>query len=68
MADNSQVISEIELIQNEGASTVSFDGVTVVRDFDELRRRKRELQDGDDDAATRARRPRLSSINLSGAF
>lgn len=68
MADNAQKIVEIEEIQNEGAQSVSVDGVTVVRSFDELRKRKAELVRGDDDAAQRARRPRASTIDMSGSF
>lgn len=66
--DNSATISEIEAIQNEGARSVSVDGVTVSRDFGELRRRKQELVRSDSDAATRARRPRLASVNLNNSF
>lgn len=68
MADNAETISEIESIQNEGAVSVSVDGVSVTRSFEELRRRKAELVRNDDNDANRARRPRASSINLSNGF
>ena len=66
MADNSGKISEIEEIQNEGAQSVSVDGVSVSRDFAELRKRKRELQRTDNTAATK--RPRISKIKLGQTF
>lgn len=68
MPDNSPIISEIEEIQNEGAVQVSADGVTVIRSFEELRRRKAELVREDSAAVNRARRPRASTIDISGAF
>jgi len=66
MADHSETISEIEQLQNEGAQTVSVDGVTVSRNFGELRKRRRELEQLDNSKA--ARRPRISKVNLGATW
>ena len=58
-------IEAIEAIQDVGAKSVSVDGVTTQFDFEQLRRRKRELDAASNDPAAKARRPRSSSIDLS---
>ena len=66
MASNSSKITSIEELQNEGAKTVSVDGVSITRDFGELRKRKQELIASDDTIGNQ--RPRISAINLGSSF
>ena len=66
MSDNSTKIENIEAIQNEGAASVNVDGVSVTRDFGELRKRKQELIQTDDTLAKQ--RPRIAAINLGSTF
>lgn len=66
MSDNSTAIENIEAIQNEGAASVNVDGVSVTRDFGELRKRKQELIQTDNTLAKQ--RPRIAAINLGSTF
>lgn len=66
MADNTAAIAALEEILNNGATSVTVDGETIHYDFDEIRRRLRELRATDDDQA--GQRPRLFRIDLTRAF
>lgn len=57
-------IAAIEAILDEGARSVSTDGLSVSYDLDALRRRLEELRRQQD--ATR--RPRVAGIDLSNAW
>lgn len=66
MADNTDKIEDLEEIQDAGASATSVDGVSVSFDADAIRRRKLELQRGD--PLRKAKRPRMSTLDLRNAF
>lgn len=67
MADFTREIRELEEILASGAREVVVDGVKVVRDFDEIRRRLQDLRAQDSTAiAAGQKRPRVARINLSG--
>lgn len=63
MPDNSAAIAKIEAILNAGATSVTTDGTTVNYDFDELRRRLKELRNTD----PAYRRSRVGQIDLSNS-
>jgi hypothetical protein len=63
MPDNSAAIAKIEAILNTGATSVTTDGTTVNYDFDELRRRLKELRNTD----PAYRRSRIGQIDLSNS-
>jgi len=64
MADNSAKIAELEAILETGATTVTVDGQTIVRDLDVIRAQLRRLQA--DDNTDKNRRPVTARIKLSG--
>lgn len=63
MPDNSAAIAKIEAILNVGATSVTTDGTTVNYDFEELRRRLKELRNTDPNF----RRSRIGQIDLSNS-
>lgn len=64
MPDNSTKIAELEAILETGATTVTVDGQTIVRDLDVVRSQLRRLQA--DDTTDKNRRPVSARINLAG--
>lgn len=64
MADNSAEIARLKAILDSGASEVVTDGQRVKLHHGDVRRRLRELIATDDTATVK--RPRASSIDLSG--
>lgn len=66
MADNSAEISRLESILNAGSRSTSVDGLMVVHDLGEIRKRLAELKSTDDN--TQRRRSIFNRINLSNAF
>lgn len=63
MPDNSAAIAKIEAILNTGATSVTTDGTTVNYDFEELRRRLKELRNTD----PALKRSRIGQIDLSNS-
>jgi hypothetical protein len=63
MPDNSVAIAQIENILNIGATSVTVDGTTVNYNFEELRRRLKELRNTD----PAYRRSRIGQIDLSNS-
>jgi len=55
-------LAQIDAILASGAKSSNADGVNVSFDLDSLRRRRREIQR----QLTPGKRPRVSTINLSG--
>lgn len=64
MADNTQRIADIRAILQTGVTSTNVDGTQVTLDLDQLRRELLQLVREDD--SQRRRKPRLSSVNLSG--
>ena len=62
MADNTARISELRAILQEGVTTSTVDGTSVTTDLDQVRKELNLLIQTDD--TQKARRPRLSSINV----
>jgi hypothetical protein len=65
VADNTQAIADIDEILRAGAKQVSNDGTSITHDFDELRRARRALVEGDDTLG-KLKRPRVFQTDLSG--
>jgi hypothetical protein len=65
--DNSAEILVLEAILNSGAESVSTDGQTTKFDLDAVRKRLSELRQQQAPDITRTR-PRISTIDLSGAW
>jgi len=67
MADKSTEIAALEKILDSGARSVTVDGVTTAfSNAGEIRKRLRELQAETD--GHQRRKPRISTINLGGAW
>ena len=64
MADNTRRIAEIREILRTGVVSSSVDGTNISIDVDSLRRELRQLMSEDD--TQRVRRPRISSVDISG--
>lgn len=64
MADNSERIAELEAILEGGETSISVDGVSVQYDQNQVRQELQRLRATD--TASQLRRPRLSTVNLSG--
>ena len=64
MTSHTAEIEKLKAILAAGARRVTIDGQTVEYDFDAIRQRLRELEAEDD--CTMPKRPRASTINLSG--
>lgn len=64
MADNTARIAAIRLLLQTGVTSTTVDGTTTTFDPESLRRELRALIADDD--TQRSRRPRISSVNLSG--
>lgn len=64
MADNTRRIAEIRETLRTGVVSSNVDGTSMTIDPESLRKELRQLT-GEDDTQ-RSRRPRISSVNLSG--
>lgn len=64
MADNTARIAEIRAVLRSGVTASTVDGGSLTIDPESLRRELRNLVAEDD--VQRTRRPRISTVNLSG--
>ena len=66
MADNSTKIAEIRALLESGARSISVDGQNVTLDLASLRKELNRLINDDDATVANMRRPRMSSVNMTG--
>ena len=64
MADNSQRIALIDKLLRSGVTSSTVDGTSVAIDPESLREERRRLMA--EDETQRIRRPRISSVDISG--